>query len=279
MSNPSISIVTPSLNQGPFLRECLKSVAKQGISVIEHIVMDGDSTDDSMETLKAFEAECRYPLRWQSKRDRGQSDAINKGFKEAKGEIIGWLNADDRYRPGAFSAVLDAFRKHPETDVLYGDYTWIDADGETVQQRREIGFSPFVLLYHRVLYIQTTAMFFHRRVLDAGYCLDESLHYAMDFEFFVRLSASRHRFLHVPVFLGDFRFQPKSKTTLHPERQLQEQTDIMQLYSPVFRHCPRGMFATGMTFGLRTAAAIRRYSEKAVRGYYLTQFRTAAPTD
>jgi len=277
MSPAKISIVTPSLNQAVYLDECLHSVMTQGILDVEHIVVDGGSKDRSIEILAGFAERCPYKFNWKSESDLGQSDALNKGFLKAEGEIIGWLNADDRYRPGALESVQQVFRSYPNVDVVYGDYTWIDSDGATIQQRREISFSPFVLLYHRVLYIQTAAVFFRRRVIDDGNLLDETLHYAMDFEFFVRLSAQGYRFQHLSKFLGDFRFQPDSKTSLQPRKQLHETTAVMRQYSPILRHHSAGMFAGALTFGLRTTAGIRRYSEKALRGYYLTQFRSTTP--
>jgi glycosyltransferase involved in cell wall biosynthesis len=277
MTRPLISIVTPSFNQAAYLRECLHSVATQEAGLVEHLVVDGGSSDDTVSVLQSFDGKPEYAhLQWTSERDRGQSDALNKGFRAASGEIIGWLNSDDRYRAGCFRAALQAFRDHPEVDVIYGDYAWIDERGNVLQLRREISFSAFVLLYHRVLYIPTTAMFFRRRILEGGHLLDDSLHYAMDFEFFVRLHANGYRFLHIPVFLGDFRFQPGSKTSLHPERQLAEQKNVMRRYSPLLRHQQQGALSQGLTGVLRAAAAVRRYGEKALRGYYLTQFRGTA---
>ena len=272
MSKTILSIVTPSFNQASYLPECLVSVATQGSIPIEHVVFDGGSSDESADVLREFACDHQH-LRWISEKDNGQSHALNKGFRCATGEFIGWLNADDRYRPGCFDAVLQAFRDHPEIDVIYGDYTWIDPDGNTTQLRREIAFSRFVLLYHRVLYIPTTAMFFRRRILDQGQLLDETLQYAMDFEFFVRLNALGYKFLHVPQFLADFRFQPESKTSRFPERQLQEQSAIIRRYSPLLRNTSSRALEQVLTRGLRLMAAARRYTEKGVRGYYFTQFR------
>lgn len=272
MNRPSISIVTPSFNQANYLRECLASVEMQNHTHIEHLVFDGGSRDASPEVLREFANGHPY-LHWVSEKDNGQSDAINSGFRRAKGEIIGWLNADDRYRPGCFAAVLQAFRDHPDIDVIYGDYTWIDPAGTMLQLRREISFSRFVLLYHRVLYIPTTAMFFRRSILDAGQFLDDELHYAMDFEFFVRLSSLRYSFMHLSAVLADFRFHPDSKSSLFPERQEREQTQIMQRYSPILSRCSTQWIADMLSKPLRLAAAARRYSEKALRGYYFNQFR------
>jgi len=173
---PSISIVTPSLNQGAFLSEALLSVREQKYSELEHLVIDGGSGDDTIKILCRYSEEaCWKHLRWTSEPDHGQSHALNKGFAKASGDIIGWLNSDDRYRPGCLNYVSRIFQERPNIDVVYGDYTWIDENGRTIQCRREIEFSYFILLYHRVLYIPTTAAFFRRRVIDYGNWLVESL--------------------------------------------------------------------------------------------------------
>ena len=147
---------------------------------------------------------------WLTEPDSGQSEALNKGFRQAKGEIIGWLNSDDRYRAGCFEQIVQAFADNPDADILYGDYLLVDEAGKTVKIRREIEFSAFILLYHRVLYIPTTATFFRRRVFEEKNWLDESLHYAMDLEFFIRLAARGYRFRHIPEILADFRVHSKA---------------------------------------------------------------------
>lgn len=277
MIRPLMSIITPSFNQGGYLRESLASVRMQDVSPMEHIVMDGGSTDGSVNLLKQFAGDATNAyLLWTSEGDHGQSHALNKGFRLAQGEFIGWLNADDRYRAGCFPRVLRAFRDNPEVDVIYGDYTWIDKLGDVVQLRREIEFSRFVLLYHHVLYIPTTAMFFRRRILDAGHLLNETLHYAMDFEFLLRLSMLGYRFMHISEYLADFRFHPASKSSQFADRQLREHDSIMHQYSPILRSLSPNSATRALSGGLRVLAGIRRYAEKTIRGYYFTQFRPSA---
>ncbi len=272
MNKPAITIVTPSFNQAKFLGECLESVQAQEIGPVEHLVFDGGSSDGSVDILRSVASRPRFSdMRWISEKDKGQSHAINKGFRAASGELIGWLNADDRYRPNCLSAIVKAFHDHPNIDVIYGDYTWVDEEGRPLRLRREISFSPFVLLYHRVLYIPTTAMFFRRRILDDGQLLNEDLHYAMDFEFFVRLNRQGYRFMHISTVLADFRFHSASKSVAFPQRQLAEQEQVTLQYSPILRKCSP-QWASSVLSGLRAAAALRRYSEKALRGYYFSQF-------
>jgi len=275
-STPAFSIVTPSFNQAAFIEEALLSVRQQGGDNIEHLVLDGASRDGTIAILRRHAEESRGThLRWLSEPDHGQSDALNKGFDSAKGEIVGWLNSDDRYRPGCFEYIARVFRQHPEVDVVYGDYTWIDEAGHVFRIRREIEFSYFVLLHHRVPYIASTAAFFRRRIFDDGNRLDEHLHYAMDYEFFVRLAARGYRFLHVPAILADFRFQPASKTVTAADRQAEEIDAIMHRYSPVLCKLQKPLPRSLAVALLRSSAAIMRYSEKLFRGYYLTQFRPA----
>ncbi len=277
MKKPSFSIVTPSFNQGAFIGEALLSVHNQAYGVLEHLVMDGGSNDGTPAILGHYcDQECWGHLHWVSEPDRGQSDALNKGFARASGDIVGWLNSDDRYRPGCFERVAEIFQQHPDVDVVYGDYTWIDESGRVSRIRREIEFSHFILLYHRVLYIPTTATFFRRRIFEEGNRLDERLHYALDFEFFVRLAVRGYRFRHLPAVLADFRFQPGSKTCAAPHKQLQEKDEIMHLYSPVLQRLRTSASRSVTLALLRTSAAVLRYSEKLVRGYYFDRLRLTA---
>jgi glycosyltransferase involved in cell wall biosynthesis len=275
-SIPSISIVTPSFNQGAFLTEALLSVKEQKYGELEHLVIDGGSDDDTIKILCRYSDEASWKhLRWTSEPDHGQSHALNKGFAKASGDIIGWLNSDDRYRPGCLNCVSRIFHDRPDIDVVYGDYTWIDENGRTIQRRREIEFSYFILLYHRVLYIPTTATFFRRRVIEDGNWLDESLYYAMDFEFFVRLASRGYRFLHVPATLGDFRFQRTSKTCRSPNKQLEEVNRLISSKSPMLRRLESPAVRIAILALLRSCAAAMRYSEKLVRGYYFDRFRAS----
>jgi glycosyltransferase involved in cell wall biosynthesis len=271
-SDPLISIVTPSYNQGSFIRAALQSVSTQSYPAIEHIVVDGGSNDSTLEVLMRSSSSSTCALRWISEPDRGQSDALNKGFRLAKGDIVGWLNSDDLYRPGCFEHVAKAFRQNPDADVIYGDYTWIDAAGNILKLRREMSFSRFVLHYHRVLYIPSTATFFRRRVFDELNFIDIDYHYAMDYEFFVRLVNKGYRFQHLSAVLADFRFQEDSKTCRAAEKQLAEQNRALLEHTPWLRALGTSRQRRALAT-LRKFAAARRYAEKAARGYYLDQLR------
>lgn len=214
---PTISVVTPSLDQVAFLPDAVESVAAQSHPALEHLVFDAESTDGSVEYLQG-----RSDIDWVSEPDDGQSDALNKGFLRAKGEVIAWLNADDRYRPGAFAAVARYFADHPETDVVYGDISWIDGDGVVFEERPSLGFDRFALRYQHWLTIPSAATFFRSSVVRDGHLIDPACHWAMDYEFFLCLANAGYRFDHLPVTLADFRIQPEAKTSLGAREQLLE---------------------------------------------------------
>jgi glycosyltransferase involved in cell wall biosynthesis len=263
------SIITPSLNQRAYIEDALHSVKDQSYLPVEHIVIDGASTDGTVEVLRRYSNQPGWGhLRWISEPDRGQSDALNKGFGLASGEIIGWLNSDDCYRSECFRSVAEAFERSPAAHVLYGDYTWIDSSGAMLKVRREIEFNPFILLYHRVLPVPTPSAFFRRRIFDDGNFIDVQYHYSMDYEFFLRLVQKGYRFQHVPQVLADFRWQPQSKSSMYPGKQIEERDLIVVQYSSWLRQMPRGKLRSGLLGLLRSQAALLYWSQKFLRGYY-----------
>ena len=199
-----ISVVTPSYNQVRFVEKCLLSVKRQNHPAVEHIVVDGVSNDGTVEILQQYSSQPGWEhLRWISEPDSGQSDALNKGFRMAKGDMIGWLNSDDFYVPTCFDVLLRAYQQHPNADLLYGDFLWTDEDGVPFQVRREIAFSRFALLHGHLCYVPSSgALFFTRRIIQEGNALNNAYHYAMDYEFFLRLAGIGYRFHHIPALLG-----------------------------------------------------------------------------
>jgi glycosyltransferase involved in cell wall biosynthesis len=186
-----ISIVTPSYNCDAFIKETIESVLNQGVTPFEHIIMDGGSNDKTVDILKS------YPhLNWKSEKDNGQSHALNKGFKLVKGEIVGWLNADDTYEPGTFSKVLDFFKANPSIDFIGTDINIIDG------QSKRIGFSaskPFDL--SEILIVNTIkqpSVFMRRRMVEKLVGVNESLHYVMDHEFWVRANIEGFKIKYIP---------------------------------------------------------------------------------
>lgn len=272
---PLISVVTPSHNQVNFIGDALRSVQLQNYLNCEHLVIDGMSTDGTVDLLRDLTAHRdQQNVFWVSERDSGQSEALNKGFRQAKGEIIGWLNSDDRYRAGCFEHIVRAFEDNPEVDIFYGDYVIVDEVGKILQIRREIEFNEFVLLYHRILYIPTTATFFRRRIFEERNWLDENLQYAMDLDFFIRLSARGYRFKHIPHLLADFRMQPNSKTCSSPDGQRMEHQQVVFAAAPLLRLLKSSRAKRLALSLLRSVACVKRYSEKTLRGYYWERLRS-----
>ncbi len=271
---PLISVITPSFNQGAFLGEALASVQLQNYKNYEHLVIDGKSTDGSVALLRRITADDEFTrVMWISESDSGQSEALNKGFRQAKGEIIGWLNSDDRYRAGCFEQIVQAFADNPEVDILYGDYFVVDESGKTLHLKQEIEFSAFILLYHRVLYIPTTATFFRRRIFDENNWLEERLHYAMDLEFFIRLAARGYRFKHFSKAIADFRVHPESKSCSVPDKHRLEHQQVVLDAAPMLRRLKPPVLRKLMLSLLRSIAGVERYSEKLFKGYYWQRIR------
>ena len=207
MSDSKISIITPSKNHASFIASNIESVLSQGYSDVEHIISDGGSTDGTLEILK------KYPhLKVISERDRGQSHALNKGFRMASGEIIGWINSDDGYCPNVFQDVADRFQD-PNVMVVYGEGIEVDEKGAKLRTIRPRGISSddFIRFWRwKSEYIQAS-FFFRRSVFDKVGYIDESLYYTMDHEFFIRLSLN-YDFTFIPKELAFFRLHESSKT-------------------------------------------------------------------
>jgi glycosyltransferase involved in cell wall biosynthesis len=243
-------------------------------------VIDGASNDGTVDYLQSLSGKAGWEhLHWISEADIGQSDALNKGFKLASGNIIGWLNSDDLYRPGSFAAVAEAFRRGRGIDVLYGDTTWIDQFGKITQVRREISFSRFVMLYHRVLCVPTAATFLSKRVFEEGNFIDVQYRYAMDLEFFLRLQSLGYRFHHIPVLLADFRWHPNSKSSAAASLQFEERDKILPLYSPLVGKLRPPALNRGLLIFFRCAAASRCWGEKFIRGYYFERLLSPKRAD
>ncbi len=201
-----VSIITPSYNQGQFIQRMILSVLNQDYPNIEHIVMDGGSTDNTLEILKKYDDR----LVWKSENDKGQSHGINKGFKMATGEILGWLNSDDMYRPGAISKVVEFFKNNPDVGMIYGDCDIIDEDDNHTRYYHAESFD-FTRLLNDGDIIPQQSSFFRRKVLETVGFLDINLHYAMDLDFFIRIG-KRYKIRYLNDLLASFRVYGRQKT-------------------------------------------------------------------
>lgn len=211
---PTISIITPSFNQARYLPKTIESVLTQDYPNMEYILMDGGSTDGSLEIIQNYADRLAY---WESNPDRGQTDAINKGFARATGKYLAWLNSDDVYKPGAISEAVDFLEKHPEVAMVYGDCTFIDA------QDREIGRFPAAQTdVHRLrrgyVHIPQQASFFRADLWRKVGPLDPSFYFAMDYDLWVRLAKEAPLIYQPGRVWASFRLHGDAKTIAADDR-------------------------------------------------------------
>jgi len=204
---PAITIITPSLNQGHYIEDNILSVKNQHYPDVEHLIIDGGSVDKTLSVLQRFEKR----LKWISELDKGQSDAVNKGFMRASGEIIGWINADDFLLPGALYKVADFFCRYPKTKAVIGDLLVVSESGEPVKVIEARRYTHNYLLNEATGIIQPS-MFFRRVLIKKAGYLDTGLNYSMDYDFFLRITL--HSVIeYLPETLAAFRKNPNAKTS------------------------------------------------------------------
>lgn len=208
MQEVKISIITPSYNQGQFLEQTILSVLDQGYGNLEYIIVDGGSSDTSVEIIKKYEKHLAW---WVSEKDRGQTHAINKGFSRATGEIVTWLNSDDYYLPGTLNKVAEAYRQ-VAFYFLAGTVRLVNGKGEFIKDRKAIWPSVNERLYDSEPYIGQPASFFRRNLWQEVGGLDESFHYAMDFDFWLKLRKKKIDFTVVEDVFTCFRQHENAKT-------------------------------------------------------------------
>jgi glycosyltransferase involved in cell wall biosynthesis len=236
MTLPRISIVTPSYNQGPFLEECIDSILSQNYPNLEYIIIDGGSPDNSVEIIKKYEKHLAY---WVSEPDKGQSHALSKGFSRSTGEIMAYLNSDDKYFPWALKTVGSLLRDFSEVQWLTSiEYLCWNADGDPIPGWHVQGFRRSDFYEGRTLgnsknflgWIQQESTFWRRSVWEkSGGYIRADLHYAMDFDMWARFF--EHAYLYgVAMPLGGNRFQPAQKTASGIDRYYEEASRILAEY-------------------------------------------------
>ena len=217
----AISIITPTLNAEHFLTECLASVDAQQVDGIEHLIVDGGSTDRTQELVRQSRA------KWISCPGQRQAAAINAGLRLAHGEIVAWLNADDLYAPGSLRLVMDRFAANPELDVVFGQCDVIDDSGKLLWRERP-GPDAFRHLLERGNALAQPAVFLRKRVFDELGYLDESLEFAMDYEMWLRVQDRRMSYM--PRVLAMFRWHKASKTANNLTANWKELLVIVRRY-------------------------------------------------
>ena len=252
-----ISIVTPSYNQGDYLEATIESVLSQGIPGLEYIIMDGGSTDQSVEIIRKYE---KYLAYWQSQPDGGQTQAIIEGFRRASGDVLAWINSDDLYEPGTLAKVQREFDVNPQLELLYGDYSLLYPGGRKVAKPK-ISFD-FSITLHAFLMIPQPSSFWSRGLYEAVGGLNPKYQFAFDYDLFLRfgkyLEDRPEAIRHVHDLWSQFRVHDTSKSVSLQERFMPEYEAILAQF---------GVPARGLMRDLRKNAALvktllRYYQER-----------------
>jgi len=254
----TLSIITPSYNQGQFLADTIESVLYQeGNFFIDYIIVDGGSTDNSLAIIKHYDAllqagewpvACRgINYRWVSEKDAGQTDAIMKGFSQARGGIFAWLNSDDTYLPHALQTAAGFFVDHPEAALLYGDAYYCDTAGAVIGQYRTDDFDLDKLAYFNIICQPST--FFRREAFEQVGALDRALTFAMDFDLWIRIGR-RFPCRHLPQFLSTYRLHDSSKT-VREETLFENSEEALRLTLKYFDWAPLTRVYNSCNFYLR----------------------------
>jgi glycosyltransferase involved in cell wall biosynthesis len=221
MGRPLVSIVTPCLNAERYIGQTVASVLEQDYADLEYVVMDGGSTDRTLEILAGYEGR----LTVTSQQDKGQADAINRGFDLTRGEIFAFLNADDTYVPGAIARAVSAFADSADAAVVYGDAWHTDERGRAISRYPVEPFDPARL--SRRCFICQPAAFVRRDAFAGCGKLDARLHFGIDYDLWIRL-ARRHRFVKIDSFLANSRLHPAAKTVGQTSAALKETMEILE---------------------------------------------------
>ena len=210
---PLVSIITPSFNQAPYIEETIKSVLTQDYPRIEYIIVDGGSTDGTVDIIRKYNNKIAW---WVSEKDKGQTDAINKGFGRSTGHIFAWLNSDDTYEPGAVSAAVNYLHEHPNVGMVYADCNFINENGKVIGKFNSAQTSH-KLIRQGYVHIPQQTMFFRADLWKQVGPLDPSFYFAMDYDLWTRISA-RSEIKYVPQTWANFRLHTSGKTIMADDR-------------------------------------------------------------
>src|SRR5215217_1674 len=208
-----ISIITPSYNQAPYIEKTIQSVLSQDYPRIEYLIVDGGSTDDTVNIIKKYENKIAG---WTSEKDGGQTDAINKGLARVTGDILAWINSDDTYEPGAVSAAVKYLQEHPEVGMVYGDCNFINENGIVIGKFNSAQTSHH-LIRQGYVHIPQQTMFFRADLWKQVGPLDPSFYFAMDYDLWTRISV-HSEIKYVPQTWANFRLHTSGKTIMADDR-------------------------------------------------------------
>jgi glycosyltransferase involved in cell wall biosynthesis len=239
MAEPLVTVVTPSYNQGRFIRATIESVLSQDYPHVEYIIMDGGSTDETAAVVKDYAGK----LTFISEPDRGQSHAINKGFRLARGTIVSWLNSDDVYLPGAIRKAVDGFTRNPVAGAVYGEGYLMDREGRISCRFPHTEPLNLWKLVYLSDYILQQTVFFRRDVLDDVGDLDEDLHYSMDWDILIRI-ASKYPLEYIPEYMGCLREYEEAKSSAGGKRRIRELRMLLRRHTGLW--LPPGYVVYGL---------------------------------
>ncbi len=232
LQNPTLSVITPSFNQGHFIKQTIDSVLGQSHAPLEYIVMDGQSQDTTVSILKTYAKR----LSWTSEKDRGQTHAINKGLAQCRGDIVCYINSDDYFLPDAFKTVLTFFRSHPDENWVVGDAVIVNETGKEIQgyvrwyKKLIREFLPSFLLYILNPYPQPS-VFIKKSALKQIGLFDESLRFTMDYDCWLKLYRQFGAPSILSTSLSAFRIHSTSKGSLSYKKQFSEELSVLERYS------------------------------------------------
>lgn len=224
---PSLSIITPSYNQAPFLSATIESVLQQSYQPLEYIIMDGGSSDGSIDIIKNYQDQLTH---WESGKDGGQVHAINKGLRLATGDWVGWQNSDDFYLPGAFHAFARAAQKDKDAVLIIADIVLVDANGRAIRDLRYVR-PTYSSIFSEGMVLANQAAFWRRSIHDEIGFLDETYNCSFDYDWFLRV-LKQGRAVHVREHWGCFRYHDAAKTALLESKFAEENFRIRGFRTP-----------------------------------------------